>query len=112
MSFHASATPIGNSKGLRLDAALYREHPEFSKGDFTVNIIAPGQMLVSAEGNLDDAPVDPVLHAFLGFLEVSMSEHPELISHMRMSDFAEARDLIKGVEVGDDEIFDESFTLP
>ena len=26
MSFHATATKVGNSKGLRLDAALYRDH--------------------------------------------------------------------------------------
>jgi len=26
MSFHATATKVGNSKGLRLDTALYRDH--------------------------------------------------------------------------------------
>ena len=50
MSFHATATKDGNSKGLRLDAALYRDHPEFAFGEYVVDVIAPGRLLVRANG--------------------------------------------------------------
>lgn len=113
MSFHATAGTMGNSKGLRLDAALYREHPEFSDGSFTVDVIAPGRMLVRAETAPSGSDAsDPIVDAFLGFLENNMAARPELITPMRASDATRIRELIGGVEISENEAFDESFSLP
>lgn len=113
MSFRATATPIGNSKGLRLDAALFKAHPEFASGEFEVDVIAPGRLLVRAEpalaGVADD--VDPVFDAFLGFLGQAMEAHPQWLTPFRASEIRHVRELVAGVEVDPDEDFSD-FELP
>ena len=45
-SFSGKSTSIGNSKGFRFDAALFKANPEFF-GEVRGTVLAPGQMLVS-----------------------------------------------------------------
>jgi hypothetical protein len=64
----------------------------------------------SGEGNGED---HPVLLAFLGFLERSMREHPELLRPLTASDIAGLDELLEGVEVDlDMELGDDEYTLP
>ena len=72
MSFHATATKVANSKGVRLNAALYRDHPEFASGEYVVNAIAPKRLRVRAnrsEKVICETESDPMIGAFLAFMD-------------------------------------------
>jgi antitoxin PrlF len=67
-------------------------------------------VMASDEGNAGD---HPALLAFLGFLERSMREHPELLRPLTASDVAGLDELLEGVEVDlDTELGDDEYTLP
>lgn len=113
MTYRAKAATVGNSKALRLDSALFREHPEFASGEFTVSVIAPGRLLVqSTSAAAPDEETDPVFAAFLGFLEHQMERRPDLITPATRGDLAEADELLAGVEVDRDADLGESFRMP
>ena len=113
MAYQASATTVGNSKGLRLDAALFREHPEFASGNFEVDVIAPGRLLIRAQpADVGVEGDDPILGAFLGFLGQTMERRPDLTTAISAADQARVAELVEGVEMNDEEPFDEDFELP
>ena len=115
MSFHATATKDGNSKGLRLDAALYRDHPEFAFGECVVNVIAPGRLLVRANGPEEvtaEAEADPMLGAFLAFMEQQMCADPALFTAMDRAQVALIESLVEGVDADDDTEFPADFRVP
>jgi len=102
-TFSGKSTPIGNSNGIRFDAALFKTHPEFF-GEVKATILGPGQMLVSAlpaesSADVDEDESNPVMQAFLQFLEQQMAEHPELIEPMDEAELAQIAVLVEGVEV-------------
>ena len=111
MTYHATATSTGNSKALRLDAALYREHPEFASGQFDVDVIAPGRLLVRA---LQDAePVaDPVFSAFFAFLSQQMVDNPARITPFSARDIAGVDELLDGVVAEQTEELGDDFEMP
>ncbi len=99
--YGGKVTPVGNSKGIRLDAAFFKAHPEFN-GEVRATVLADGQVLLSAKGmrrssNNDDA--DPVMLGFLHFLEKQMAEHPDLIEPMDREQLARIGKLVEGVDV-------------
>ena len=115
MSFHATATKVGNSKGLRLDAALYRDHPEFASGEYVVDVIAPGRLLVRANGGEEltaEAEADPMLGAFLAFMDQQMSADPARFSAMDRAQAALIESLVEGVDADEDTEFPADFRLP
>jgi hypothetical protein len=113
MTYRAKAATVGNSKALRLDSALFREHPEFASGEFTVSVIAPGRLLVqSTRDAAAEEETDPVFEAFVGFLEHQMAQRPDLIGAVTRSDREEANALLDGVDSNQDEDLGEDFVLP
>jgi hypothetical protein len=79
--YRGKVTPVGNSKGIRLDAAFFKVHPEFN-GAVNATVLANGQVLLSAASRKTSHKahdIDPVMLGFLKFLEKQMAEHPELI---------------------------------
>lgn len=115
MPYHATATSTGNSKGLRLDAALYKEHPEFARGQFDVDVIAPGRLLVCARRPADqetDQKTDPVFEAFFAFLDQQMATQPSLITPFSAQDIAGVDALLEGVPVNPDEDLGDDFEMP
>lgn len=99
--YSGTVTPVGNSKGIRLDAEFFRAHPEF-KGKVDATVIADGQVLLSAKGGKQrssEAEFDPVMLGFLGFLQKQMAEHPELIEPADRAQLARIGKLVKGVDV-------------
>lgn len=102
-TFGGKSTPIGNSNGIRFDAALFKTHPEFF-GEVTATVLGPGQMLVSvlpvdaASTDVVDDESNPVIQAFLHFLQGQMTEHPELIEPMDAAELAQIAALVEGVE--------------
>lgn len=111
MTYHATATSTGNSKALRLDAALLREHPEFAVGQFEVDVIAPGRLLVRALRPAE-AGTDPVFHAFFAFLDNQMALHPERITALSARDIEGVDALLDGVVADQSEHLGDSFEMP
>ncbi len=102
-TFSGKSTPIGNSNGIRFDAALFKTHPEFF-GEVKATVLGPGQMLVSVLSgdtsiaqSVDDES-NPVMQVFLHFLERQMTEHPDLIEPMDEAELAQIAALVEGVE--------------
>lgn len=114
MSFHATATKVGNSKGLRLDAALYRDHPEFASGEYEVDVIAPGRLLVRAAMRDEASAVeeaDPVLGAFLAFMEHQIAANPGMLTAFDPAQLALVASLVEGVDADDETEFPEDLRL-
>jgi antitoxin PrlF len=105
-TFTGSITTTGKSEAIRLDKALFRLHPEFrQKAKVRAQVIAPGHALISIVegGTAEIEEEDPVVTAFLSFLEQDMRAHPERISSLSKRALARASRLTKGVKVSDDE---------
>ena len=100
--YGGKVTPVGNSKGIRLDAAFFKAHPEFN-GEVRATVLADGQVLLSAKSVTRRAPInddaDPVMLGFLQFLENQMARHPELIEPVDSAQLKRIGKLIKGVKV-------------
>jgi hypothetical protein len=112
MTFTAKAATSGNSRALRLDAALFKSHPEFAKGEFAVHVLGPGTMLVTATNPASAADEqDPVLTAYLAFLDNQMKARPDLIRPLTGAHVAGLDQLLAGVVVNRDEDLGD-FELP
>lgn len=100
--YGGKVTPVGNSKGIRLDAAFFKAHPEFN-GDVRATVLADGQVLLSAKSTARRPPrnddADPVMLGFLQFLEKQMAEHPDLIEPVDRAQLARIGKLVEGVDV-------------
>ena len=99
--YSGKVTPVGNSKGIRLDSAFFKAHPEF-EGEVRVTVLADGQVLLSARSSGKKAKAvemdDPVLLGFLGFLEAQMAAQPERITTADPAQLARIGKLVKGVK--------------
>jgi prlF antitoxin for toxin YhaV_toxin len=99
--YSGKVTPVGNSKGIRLDAAFFKAHPEF-QGAVRATVLADGQVLLSARTSGKKAKAgetdDPVLLGFLGFLEAQMAARPERIAAADAAQLARIGKLVKGVK--------------
>lgn len=98
--YSGKVTPVGNSKGIRLDARFFKAHPEFD-GAVRATVLADGQVLLSAHSTRRrvprDADADPVLQGFLAFLEKQMADHPELIEQADRAQLKRIGKLVAGV---------------
>ncbi|MGH8480226.1 MAG: type II toxin-antitoxin system PrlF family antitoxin [Gammaproteobacteria bacterium] len=99
--YSGKVTPVGNSKGIRLDAAFFKAHPEFD-GEVQATILAEGQVLLSAKATRKARgkkaeSFDPVMASFLGFLEEQMREHPDRIRPLDARLLEEIGALVRGV---------------
>ncbi len=108
--YSGTLTTTGNSEAIRFEKSLFKAHPEFQRSSkVTASVIAPGQMLVSLT---DDAAVgnddDPVLDAFLAFLEADMRLRPDRLEPLSGGSIARAVELTDGIAVSDDEIFPDA----
>ena len=98
-AYQGKVAAIGNSKGIRLDAAFFRSHPEFS-GEVMATVVSDGHVLLSAKSPArEESESDPVLGCFLTFLEKEMQAHPDLIQPADQKLLAEIAELVEGVEV-------------
>ena len=99
--YSGKVTPVGNTKGIRLDAAFFKAHPEFA-GEVHVTVVADGQVLLSARSSGKKAKAgemdDPVLLGFLGFLEAQMAAQPKRNTAADPAQLARIGKLVKGVK--------------
>ena len=103
-TFTGSITTTGKSEAIRLDKALFKLHPEFrQKAKVRVQVLSPGHALIAV---VDDEAVpveenDPLLGAFLGFIDQDMKAHPSRTASLSKADVAAAIRLTKKVKVDD-----------
>lgn len=90
---------VGNSQGIRIESSFFRSHPEFSN-DVDATVVGTGALLISSRKRrgLEKKKDDPVVSAFLGFLEREMTRHPELIGPLDSRMLEEIGDLVKGMK--------------
>ena len=113
-TFSGSITTTGKSEAIRLDKSLFRLHPEFrQKAKVRAQVIAPGHALISVVGEGTEPAVedDPVVSAFLAFLEEDMKTHPGRIAGLSKRAISRATRLTKGVKVNDTERLPESVSF-
>ena len=113
-TYNGSITTTGKSEAIRLDKALFRLHPEFrQKAKVRAKVIAPGQALISVVDAGEALPdeEDPVVLAFLSFIEKDMKAHPERIRPITKSTFARIRKLTKGIKVSDSDRLPDDVTF-
>jgi antitoxin PrlF len=116
-SFSGSITTTGKSEAIRLDKALFKAHPEFrQRAKVRAHVIGPGHLLVTlAEDTPEPQPSeverDPVVSAYLAFLERDMLSHPDHIAPVGEAELARLRRLTDGVQANDEDIIPDDITL-
>ena len=113
-TFTGSITTTGKSEAIRLDKALFRLHPEFrQKAKVRAQIISPGHALISVIGGegppADDE--DPLVTAFLAFIESDLKARPGRRTRLSKSSVARAVRLTRGVKVRRDELLPDDVTV-
>ncbi|MCZ4107114.1 type II toxin-antitoxin system PrlF family antitoxin [Brevundimonas diminuta] len=114
VSFEGSVTSTGRSEAVRLEKAFFRAHPEFrQKARVRAQAIGEGHVLVSVVEPLVSTSdeVDPVVSAYLSFLEADMVAHPQRLSPFSSADLAAARELVRDIVVGDDDAIPDDVTF-
>ena len=114
--FGGAITTTGRSGALRLEKSFFQAHPEFRlKAKLRVHHIGPGQLLVSVEGGPKEATAeeanDPIVSAYLAFLEKDMAANPGSLSPFTSAELDELTDLLKGVSVGDEDVLPDDVTF-
>jgi len=116
-SFSGSITTTGRSEAIRLDKALFKAHPEFrQRARVRAHVLGPGHLLVTladdpAAAAPDEIERDPVVSAYLAFLERDMLAHPEHIAPLPEQDLVRLRRLTDGVQAGDADSIPDDVTL-
>ena len=88
------------SKAVRLGKQSFTDHPEFKvSAEVMVRSVSPGYVLMAVDalyelGDKSDA-LDPIVGAFLSFMEADLKAHPDKVQPLDLSRIAA---LIEGVE--------------
>lgn len=110
---------IGNSRGYRIDAALFQEHPEMLEGKFEAAYVGAGTLLLrprataprNARRGQDET--DPVMAAYLAWTERTMTAQPELLRPMSLRELEMAEAMVAGIEVDlENDRLPDDFVLP
>ncbi len=110
--YRGKLTRTGNSLGLRFDRALFQSHPEFS-GEVRAHVIAPGRMLVVAAEAVEPRKEeeDPVMEAFLSFLEQDLVKSPRRVKPLKSRLAARMNTIVGYLPVDPEEELDEEYFL-
>ena len=118
-TYPVTPAQIGNSRGYRVDAALFRDHPELREGDFEAAVIGAGVFLVrqrtatAGQARRAGDETDPVIGAYLAWTERAMTAQPELMRPMSDREFRLAEKLVAGIEVNlETDRLPDDFELP
>jgi hypothetical protein len=121
--FSAAPAQIGNSRGYRIDAALFQAHPEMREGHFEAAYLGEGTLLLRPRPSRDDEQsaantgmdpeTDPVMTAYLAWTERAMAAQPELLRPMTAQEFTIAEALVAYVQVDlEHDRLPDDFELP
>lgn len=120
-TYAAAPAKIGNSRGYRMDAALFQAHPELQGGSMEVTYLGPNTLLLHrplAQDSADATPdaageVDPVVAAYLAWTERTLASQPALLRPLSAAEFALAEQLVGHVDVDlDTDRLPDDFELP
>jgi antitoxin PrlF len=111
--FTGAITTTGRSEALRLEKSFFRANPEFrQRAKVTARVVGPGHVLVAVENEpLEDAGQDPVVTAFLSFLERDMLTTPGRLSTLPSGSAGALAKLLEGVEVNNDDRLPDEVTF-
>jgi hypothetical protein len=112
MSFKGALTTSGNSHAIRFEAALAKAAPEFAAttGAVRIELLGAGAALVFLEAALP-AEDDPMVEAWLRFIEQDVINRPEILHLMTEAEAQEHERPVEGVVVQDDEILSDEVTI-
>jgi antitoxin PrlF len=113
VAYAGTITTTGKSEAIRLEKSLFKSHPEFrQRSKVQAHVIGHGTMLVSvADDETTESEVDPIMAAFLSFLDREIAQSPDRIKPLSATRIAEARELTKDVEVSDNESLPDDVSL-
>lgn len=116
-TYPAAPAQIGNSRGYRIDAALFQAHPELREGRFEAAYVGEGTLLLRPRIGPDEAPDstedDPVAAAYLAWTARVMTDRPDLLRPMTAREFDLAEALVEGVPVDlEGDRLPDDFELP
>ncbi|GAA4258969.1 hypothetical protein GBZ26_03955 [Azospirillum formosense] len=114
LAYNGSITTTGASEAIRLDKTLFRQHPEFrQKAKVEAHVIGRGTLLVHLvdDGQDPENQEDPMVAAFLSFIERDAVAHPERIAPLSASKVARAVELTKNVTVSDDDVIPDDISF-
>lgn len=118
-TFQATPARIGNSRGYRIDAALFQAHPEMLQGTFEAAYLGAGTMLIRPRMGHGGAVSevleegDPVLEAYLAWSDRAMASQPALLRPLTQKEFDVAEALIARVDVDvEHDRLPDDFELP
>jgi antitoxin PrlF len=96
MTYNGRATKSGNSQAMAFEKSLFRTHPEFATGRLSADYIGPGCLLVRTLPDAVPAAEedDPILGAYLAFLEAEIAAHPERMRPLSPGSLERARELV------------------
>ncbi len=108
MAYKGKITTSGTSEAIRLEKELFKQNPEFKQqAEVRADIIGPGKMLISVLGKQEkDLEEDPIVEAFLSFLERDMQKNPTNLSPLDPATIKKAKALTSKV-VYSDKDFDD-----
>ena len=113
--FKGSITTTGRSEAIRLDKALFKAHPEFrQRARIKASVMGPGTLLVTLDPETaaePEAETDPVVRAYLAFLERDMRDHPERLQPITEGLAERAGALVQDVKVSPEETLPDDVTL-
>ncbi len=112
-SFSGSVATTGNSRGLRLEKAFFKAAPEFGTtgSPIRADVIGPGTVLIRVDAPPPEAAGDPVIGAWLSFLDAEMRSHPEHLTPFRETELTALETLVAGVSVNDEDVLPEDVTF-
>jgi antitoxin PrlF len=117
VSFAGAVTTTGSSAALRLEKSFFRANPEFrQRAKVRAHVLGRGQVLLSLEDDADanaadEDARDPVVAAYLAFLERDMASHPEHLSAFSVAELDALNELLKGAVASDDDLIPDDVTL-
>lgn len=113
MSYTGRSTRSGNSQAMAFEKALFRAHPEFASGRLVADCIGQGHLLIRTLPDTGETTPgdDPVLSAYLSFLQRELRAHPERIQPLSADSLARARALVGHIEVDPDEELGDGLTI-
>ncbi|MBA3646847.1 MAG: hypothetical protein H0W63_11820 [Gemmatimonadaceae bacterium] len=96
-----------------MEKAMLDAYPEFASGDFSVNVLVPGTLLIHRNTPVKEVgDDDPVLSTFLQFMDREMEKNPNKITSLSRDEHAFMVDALKGVEIDENEEFGDEFDIP
>lgn len=106
MSYKGKISTSGTSEAILLEKDLFIQHPEFKQeAAVKADIIGQGTMLISiADKSNIENDSDPIVSAFLSFLEKDMSENAAVITAVDAKTISRTKALTSEITGTEDEL--------